>query len=112
MNNRIRSITSKMRRKCTARRLIVTAIVITIAVLVVIPITGVRGSYASAFSNKQVFDTKNNFNKAWINTFSGRIEVEIKSWDDFEDGVNIQVVTKDGKVYYSAAENIMLISDK
>lgn len=65
-----------------------------------------------AWGNQSWYDTDYTFNKAIINTFDGKKEVTVKEWDDFEDGVNIQIVATDGTVYYTNSENCVLIYSK
>ena len=65
-----------------------------------------------AWGNQSWYDTNYTFNKAIINTFDGKKEVTVKEWDDFEDGVNIQIVASDGTVYYTSSENCVLIYSK
>lgn len=61
--------------------------------------------------NKQIIDTNYTFNKAIINTGSEVIEVEVKSWKDFEDGDQIQIKTDDGTTYLVHSSNITLICE-
>jgi len=61
--------------------------------------------------NRQMFDTSFTFNRAIITLHDGtRIEGNVQSWRDFEDGDQLQVKI-DGKTYLTAAENVLLIAE-
>jgi hypothetical protein len=60
--------------------------------------------------NRQLIDTKWTFSKAKISIGNEIIEVEVKSWLDYEKGdTSIQVVAKDGTVYLTDKKNVLLI---
>jgi hypothetical protein len=60
--------------------------------------------------NRQLIDTKWTFNKAKISIGNEIIEVEVKSWLDYENGdTSIQIVAKDGTVYLTDKKNVLLI---
>lgn len=59
--------------------------------------------------NKRLIDVNYKFTKAYINTFSGSIEVDIKGWS--EDSTTITIITTDGTVYCTGQENIVLIQE-
>ena len=66
---------------------------------------------ASAF-NKQLFDFNYAFDTAIIDLHSEVITVEVKSWTDYEDGEQLQVIAKDGTVYLTSSYNCTLIKSK
>lgn len=60
--------------------------------------------------NRQLIDTKWNFNRAKISIGNEVIEVEVKSWLDYEGGdTSIQIVATDGTVYLTDKKNVLLI---
>ena len=61
--------------------------------------------------NRQIYDMIYNFNRAIIVLDDGtKIEGNVQSWRDFEDGDQLQVKI-DGKTYLTAAENVLLIAE-
>lgn len=61
--------------------------------------------------NKDLWDTNYTFNKAIFSMPDGTlIESKIDSWNDYEDGDQIQV-TIDGVVYLIHSSNIVLINE-
>ena len=60
--------------------------------------------------NRQIIDTKWTFQKAKIAIGSEMIEVNVKSWKDYENGdTSIQVVAEDGTVYLTDKKNVLLM---
>lgn len=65
----------------------------------------------SGCGNRQVFDNKWTFKKAKIVIGNETIEVNVKSWLDFENGdTSIQIVAEDGTVYLTDKKNVLLLS--
>ena len=65
----------------------------------------------SACGNRQVgFDTNQTFSKAYINIGGEWKSFSIKSWRDFEDGDEVQIITKDGTVYLTHYMNVVLVN--
>lgn len=63
--------------------------------------------------NRQIVDVKYHFEKAMIKMPDGTCKtVKVKSWRDYQDGDQIQVVDKDGNTYLGHACNIMLLSER
>lgn len=62
----------------------------------------------TACGNKAAFDTVYKFDKAIINTGNEVITVQIKSWQDFEDG-EYQIEATDGTVYLVHISNCTII---
>ena len=60
--------------------------------------------------NRQVFDTNWTFTKAKINFAGEIIEIELKSWKDYED-TTIRLIDKDGKVYLTDVKNVLLTNE-
>ena len=59
--------------------------------------------------NYKMFDTKYEFNYAYVN-FGDRIEkIEIKSWA--EDGTTFTLTTKSGEIICSSQVNIVLVKE-
>lgn len=63
--------------------------------------------------NKDLFDTNYTFDRAIIALPNGEVvEVEIDKWTDYEDGDQLQIISKDGTVYLTSTLNCTLINDK
>ena len=60
-------------------------------------------------SNKMWYDNTDYFDKAIIQLGNEVIEVEVEKWEDFEDGEQLQILTKDGTVYLTSSYNCTLI---
>lgn len=58
--------------------------------------------------NRSWVDTKYTFDKAVIYISGKPEEIELKSWHDAEDGEQITLVDKNGKVYLVSANYTML----
>ena len=65
--------------------------------------------FISTGCNKQLIDTTYTFDKAIMYVGGEWITIEISSWDDYEDGDQIQVKDKDGNTYLVHSTNITLI---
>lgn len=63
----------------------------------------------SGCGNKQIFDTKFTFTKAKIVMGNETIEVNVKSWKDYENDTQMQIIAEDGTVYLVDKANILLI---
>lgn len=61
--------------------------------------------------NKQVADLNYKFTRAIIRFADGDMEVEIRSWCDYDDSDMVQITATDGTVYYTHGSNIILICD-
>lgn len=61
--------------------------------------------------NKQLLDTKWEFNKAKIFIGDEVIEVEVDSWKDYNQDTTIQITSKDGKTYLTDLNNVILINE-
>ncbi len=49
--------------------------------------------------NKKIIDVNYKFNKAVMNNIGGNVMImDIKKWNDYDDGVQLEVITKDGLV--------------
>jgi len=62
--------------------------------------------------NKSWFDTQYTFDKAIIDLHTEVITVDVKSWTDYEDGEQLQIIAKDGTVYLTSSYNCTLIKSK
>lgn len=65
----------------------------------------------SAVGNRQILDTNHTFDKAVIDLHNEVITVEVETWKDYE-GEQLQIKTKDGKVYLTSSYNCTLIKSK
>ena len=80
--------------------IVVVAIILLCIFFAIAPFTG----------NKDVIDLNYNFDYAIIQLQNGKvIEGKIKSWRDYEDGEQLQVVMEDGKTYLTNSYNCTLI---
>lgn len=62
--------------------------------------------------NRQLLDTKWTFKKAKITIGNEMIEVNVKSWKDYDNGdTSVQVVAEDGTVYLTDKKNVLLIGE-
>lgn len=60
--------------------------------------------------NRQILDTKWTFTKAKISIGNEMIEVNVKSWKDYDNGdSSVQVVATDGTVYLTDKKNVLLM---
>lgn len=60
--------------------------------------------------NKTWFDTQYSFDTAIIDLHNEVITVKVKSWTDYEDGEQLQVIAEDGTVYLTSSYNCTLIN--
>lgn len=60
--------------------------------------------------DRSVIDTTYKFDKAIINIKGEYIEVEIKSWKDYDD-TSVRITSKDGTVYLTDIKNVVLIKE-
>lgn len=60
--------------------------------------------------NYDIIDTQYSYDTAIITLHDGeRIEVDVKSWRDYEDGEQLQITATDGTVYLVSSYNCILI---
>lgn len=65
----------------------------------------------TACGNKDIFDTNYTYDKAIVEFPGGEVkELEIRQWSDYE-GEQIQIITKDGKIYLINSVNAVLIRE-
>ena len=83
--------------------LIVIGVIFVIALLFGVGIPSILG-------NRSLVDTKFKYNKAIVNIGEETIEIEISKWKDY-DGEQIQVWSKDGKVYLFSSFNSVLVGE-
>ena len=67
----------------------------------------------SGCGNMDMFDTNYTFDYAIVE-FPGEDvrKIEISQWKDYENGEQIQIITKDGTVYLVSSFNCVLVRDK
>jgi hypothetical protein len=62
--------------------------------------------------NKQIIDLEYKFNKAYAKWPDGTVKViEISKWKDFDNSDQIQIISKDGKVYLFHSVNVVLVKE-
>jgi len=67
---------------------------------------GSRGNKAG-----NTFDMTYTYDKAYINTFDGKIEVDVNNWREWDDGEGlVEVISTTGVHYYTSYENVILIN--
>lgn len=59
--------------------------------------------------NVDIIDTNYTYNAAII---EGVGEVNVKQWRDYDNSDSIQIISTDGKVYYTHLSNVILINKK
>lgn len=57
----------------------------------------------------QFFDLNWRFEQAKINLLNEVIDVEVKSWKDYDDSDVVQITAEDGSVYLTHYTNVVLI---
>jgi hypothetical protein len=82
-----------------------------IVVILVVGVIAIIAMLTLASCNQTIIDTSYTFNRAYINIGDEVLNVEIESWKDYDDSDQVQVKTKDGKVYYGHSSNIILVKD-
>lgn len=78
----------------------ITAMVVAMSMTITILCTG---------CNKQIIDTTYTFDKAIMYVGGEWITIDVDSWDDYDDGDQIQVKDTDGNTYLVHSTNITLI---
>lgn len=78
----------------------ITAMVVAMSITMAILCTG---------CNKQIIDTTYTFDKAIMYVGGEWITIDVDSWDDYDDGDQIQVKDTDGNTYLVHSTNITLI---
>ena len=78
-------------------------------VIIVVIIAGIAVAYGCGGFNRQLADLNYKFDHAIIHFADGDMEIEIKSWCDYDDSDMVQVTAVDGTVYYTHGANIILI---
>lgn len=63
----------------------------------------------SCGTNLNMIDAEYEYNTAYINIENSQIKVEVKKWS-YNDST-FTVITKDGKVYCSSKNNIVLVKE-
>ena len=66
--------------------------------------------YPRFAGNKTAIDLKYTFNKAITSINGEKLEIDIDTWADYE-GEQIQVISKDGKVYLLSSFNTILVKE-
>lgn len=59
--------------------------------------------------NKMIMDTTYRFDYAIIQRYEGEQIIKIKSWTDFEDGEQLQILDTDGNVWLVSSFNTILV---
>ncbi len=66
----------------------------------------------SAFGNKDLLDTHYIFDTAVIDLHNKVETVKVRSWMDYKDSEQIQIVAEDGTVYLTSSYNCTLMKTK
>ncbi len=86
------------------------SIVIILIIVGMIGFAFFKWIYSRTAGNKTAVDMNYTFKKAIIFMNDEKIELDVKTWRDY-DGEQIQIVTEDGKVYLTSAFNTILINE-
>lgn len=70
----------------------------------------VMGIVLTGCGNKQIFDTKFTFTRAKIVIGNETMEIKVKSWKDYENDTQMQIIGEDDTVYLVDKANILLMS--
>lgn len=81
---------------------------ISITILCSLVFIMIAATFTGCGYNKQLIDLNYKFDKAYI---EGIGEVNIKSWNDYENSDMVQVIANDGTVYLTHSSNVILVSD-
>lgn len=83
-----------------------------IVVVVIVTLAGVLFTVLNKYvhGNKQIIDTKQNFNVAYIELDRTKppLKVNVRKWNDYDKSDSVQVVTDDGKTYYTHFSKVVL----
>lgn len=72
---------------------------------------GIASFAKATVGNKDIVDFgHNDFKYAYINLGDEVIKVDVARWNDYE-GEQLQVVTKDGQLFLSGSNNIVLVGE-
>lgn len=66
--------------------------------------------FALSACNMDIIDTNYTFDKCITYIGGEKLEIEIKTWQDY-DGEQIQIEAKDGTIYLLSMNNTILIKD-
>lgn len=66
--------------------------------------------YSRTVGNKTKIDLQYTYNKAITSINGEKIEIDIDTWADYE-GEQLQIISKDGKVYLVSSFNTILIKE-
>lgn len=86
------------------------AIVFMLFIIIIIAFGIYKFVYSRTVGNKTAIDMNYTFKRAITYIGNERMELDIEKWKDY-DGEQIQVVTKDGKVYLLSMNNTILIKE-
>lgn len=78
------------------------AIVVLIIILILVTLT--------ACGNQTILDTQYTFEKAKIEFGGEVIEINVKQWNDYEDG-SVQIIATDGRIYLTDYINVLLMHE-
>lgn len=60
-------------------------------------------------TNQQIVDLNYKFDYALINCGDQVIKVSVAKWKEYDDSDAIQIISKEGTVYYTHLENVIMI---
>lgn len=87
--------------------------IIIIYALIIIGVIGFllfKGIYSRTAGNKTPLDLQYKYTKAITSINGERLEIDIDTWSDYE-GEQLQIISKDGKVYLVSSFNTILIKE-
>lgn len=64
--------------------------------------------------NKQFIDLKQNFNVAYVELDRAKpvVRVNVRKWNDYPESDSVQIITDDGKVYYTHLSRVVLCNEQ
>lgn len=66
---------------------------------------------SSNFCNKQIVDLNYKFDYAIVQRYDGEQIIHIKTWTDFDDGEQIQIIDTDGNVWLLNSMYTILVKE-
>jgi len=84
--------------------------IIIIAFIIIFGFAIFKSIYSRTVGNKTTVDLKYKYNKAITSINGEKFEIDIDTWSDYE-GEQLQIISKDGKVYLVSSFNTILIGE-
>ena len=84
------------------------------SLIIVIGILGFGCWNRYVHGNKQFIDLSQNFNTAYveIDRMKPPVKIDVRKWNDYENSDSIQIISKDGKAYYTHLSRVVLCNEQ